>query len=130
MFAGSLLKQGHVIALPTDTIYGIAALVQNKAAVEKIYNIKGTSCKAFKPLNSKSKYEKSKGRQCEKPIAICVSSIEDVYRWGEVTVSESLLEKLLPGPVTVCFKRKPELNKEFNPGMANQIRKDFWQCLD
>jgi len=41
VYAVSLLKQSQVIAIPTDTIYGIAALVQDKTAVDKIYNIKG-----------------------------------------------------------------------------------------
>jgi tRNA A37 threonylcarbamoyladenosine synthetase subunit TsaC/SUA5/YrdC len=41
------------VAVPTDTIYGLAALVQDKAAVERLYDIKG--------------------RNPTKPIAICVS---------------------------------------------------------
>lgn len=94
--AAQALQSGHVIATPTDTIYGLAALVQNREAVQKLYQIKG--------------------RHAEKPIAICVARIEDIYTWSEVTVARSVLEKLLPGPVTVIFSRKPELNLEFNPG--------------
>ena len=54
------LKGGHVIALPTDTIYGIAALAQSTDAVEKLYKIKD--------------------RHEEKPVAICVGRLEDVYK--------------------------------------------------
>ena len=38
---GEALNSGHVIATPTDTIYGLAALVQNRDAVQKLYEIKG-----------------------------------------------------------------------------------------
>jgi len=54
------LRSGGVIALPTDTIYGIAALAQNLEAVEKIYKIKG--------------------RNPQKPLAICVSDTSQIYR--------------------------------------------------
>ncbi|MDD5652284.1 MAG: L-threonylcarbamoyladenylate synthase, partial [Candidatus Moranbacteria bacterium] len=36
----SELKRGKVLVLPTDTIYGLSALAENKEAVEKIYRIK------------------------------------------------------------------------------------------
>ena len=55
------------------------------------------------------------GRDFSKPIAICVSEIADVFDWGLVTVPFELLTRLLPGPVTLFFERKPELNTEFNP---------------
>lgn len=54
------LKGGNVIALPTDTIYGVAALAQSTEAVNKLYEIKK--------------------RHEEKPVAICVGRLEDVYK--------------------------------------------------
>ena len=36
------------------------------------------------------------------------------YRYLDVTIPLSLLNKLLPGPVTVLFKRKSSLNANFN----------------
>ncbi|KAK3738427.1 hypothetical protein QZH41_005629 [Actinostola sp. cb2023] len=54
------LKLGHIVALPTDTIYGIAALAQSTVAVNQLYDIKE--------------------RHQEKPIAICVSNVEDVKK--------------------------------------------------
>ena len=41
VLAAKFLLNGGVVATPTDTIYGIAALVQNRQAVQKIYEIKG-----------------------------------------------------------------------------------------
>ena len=54
------LVAGNIIALPTDTIYGIAALAQSTSAVDKLYQIKR--------------------REREKPIAICVGCLEDVRK--------------------------------------------------
>lgn len=54
------LKGGHVIALPTDTIYGVAALAQSTEAVSKLYEIKK--------------------RHEEKPVAICVGNLQDVHK--------------------------------------------------
>lgn len=90
------LKRGNIIALPTDTIYGIAALAQSTLAVKKLYEIKG--------------------RHQEKPVAICVGNVEDVSKWGKITVCDSVLYDLLPGPVTLVFERTEMLNKELNPG--------------
>lgn len=89
------LCKGEVIATPTDTIYGLAALANNTKAVTKIYDIKG--------------------RDFNKPVAICVAELEDVYNWGLVTIPKELLNQLLPGPVTLCFNRLPSLNERLNP---------------
>ena len=93
--AASKIAHGKIIAVPTDTIYGLACLVQNELAVQDLYKIKG--------------------RHPDKPVSVCVAEIEDIYRWGEVTVSPELLQEILPGPVTLCFSRKNELNIDFNP---------------
>ena len=95
MLAASKIANGKIIAVPTDTIYGLACLVQNSSAVQDLYSIKG--------------------RHPNKPVSVCVAEICDIYQWGEVTVTPDLLEELLPGPVTLCFSRKRELNLEFNP---------------
>lgn len=93
--AAQALEKGGVIATPTDTIYGLAALANNIKAVRKIYEIKG--------------------RNQAKPVAICVADIDDVYKWGQVPISKELLKTLLPGPVTLCFNRQDCLNPELNP---------------
>lgn len=94
--AAAALLSGNIISVPTDTLYGITALAQNNTAVEKIYQIKK--------------------RKSAKPLAICVAEVEDVYKWGIVTVPPSLLTLLLPGPVTLIFHRTPHLNLSLNPG--------------
>ncbi|XP_046847814.1 yrdC domain-containing protein, mitochondrial-like isoform X2 [Xenia sp. Carnegie-2017] len=95
LLASTALKEGEVIALATDTVYGIAALAQSTSAVQKLYQIKG--------------------RNFEKPIAISVGRISDVNKWGKATLDDDALSHLLPGAVTLVFERQPELNKELNP---------------
>lgn len=90
------LRADGVIALPTDTLYGLACLSQSSPSVSKLYKIKA--------------------RDELKPVAICVSQVSDVAKWGQVTVTNQLLEELLPGPVTVVFERSAALNVELNPG--------------
>ncbi|XP_028984362.1 yrdC domain-containing protein, mitochondrial [Betta splendens] len=93
--AAKALKEGHVVAVPTDTIYGLACLAQNSDAVRRIYSIKG--------------------RNGQKPLAICVGEIQDIYRYCKVKVKEELLADLLPGPVTLVFERSEVLNTDLNP---------------
>ncbi len=57
----SQLKSGAVIAVPTDTIYGICCLACNKTSLDKIYSIKA--------------------RDAAKPLAMCVGNIEDLNKY-------------------------------------------------
>uniref|UniRef100_UPI00398EF43B threonylcarbamoyl-AMP synthase n=1 Tax=Pristiophorus japonicus TaxID=55135 RepID=UPI00398EF43B len=90
-----VLQSGRVVGVPTDTIYGITCLAQNSGAIRRIYEIKG--------------------RNEDKPLAICVGSVEDIYKYCKVTVSDQVLRDLLPGPVTLVFERTDELNEDLNP---------------
>ncbi|XP_072534917.1 threonylcarbamoyl-AMP synthase isoform X2 [Salminus brasiliensis] len=89
------LKDGQVVAVPTDTIYGLACLAQNSEAIKRVYDIKG--------------------RNGNKPLAICVGEIQDIYKYCKVVVKEGLLEDLLPGPVTLVLERSDTLNADLNP---------------
>lgn len=90
------IKRGNVIAIPTDTIYGLAVDAQNSNAIEKLYSIKG--------------------RQSTKPIAICVHSVENIALWGQIDhLPKNLLRQLLPGPVTIVVNRTHSLNADLNP---------------
>ncbi|GFT42286.1 yrdC domain-containing protein, mitochondrial [Nephila pilipes] len=91
----NFLKSGKVIALPTDTIYGVAALAQNSEAVDAMCKIK----------------RRDTGK---KFVAICVGKIDDIPKWGKVSFPKGILTDLLPGPVTLIMERKPALNPNFN----------------
>ncbi|OXB66420.1 hypothetical protein ASZ78_011954 [Callipepla squamata] len=89
------LREGGLVAVPTDTVYGVACLAQDSRAVRSIYSLKG--------------------RNGTKPLAICLGDVEHIYRYCHVNVPDELLHDLLPGPVTLVLKRSEELNKDLNP---------------
>lgn len=94
------LKASNVIALPTDTVYGLACSANNRKAIQKLYDIKG--------------------RQESKPVAICVATIADLRHWGEAShLPDELLQKLLPGPVTIVLNRSAKLDNPYlNRGVS------------
>jgi len=97
----SILKHDGVLAVPTDTIYGFAALVNNEKAIRRIYEIKG--------------------RLFTKPLAISVGYVEDLFIWSKPTLTKEQLSSgdLLPGPVTLMFERQSLLPSYFNPNVNN-----------
>ncbi|CAF5196941.1 unnamed protein product, partial [Rotaria magnacalcarata] len=86
-----------VLAVPTDTIYGLATLVNSEKGVRKIYEIKG--------------------RSFTKPLAISIGTIDDLFTWSKPTLTKEQLSTgdLLPGPVTLMFERQSILPSYFNP---------------
>lgn len=96
--AVNLLRQNKIIAIPTDTVYGLAGLASQADSIQRLYEIK----------------ERSES----KPLCISVSGVEDVGTWGVVDhLSPSLLPAILPGPYTVVLRRTAALNPSLNPGV-------------
>ncbi|CAF0944364.1 unnamed protein product [Adineta steineri] len=95
------IQNDGVIAVPTDTIYGLAALVHSEQAIHRIHEMKG--------------------RSFTKPLAMAVGNIDDVFTWSKPTLSKEQLasENLLPGPVTLMFERQSSLPSYFNPNVTN-----------
>lgn len=88
MEAAEVLKMGGVVAFPTDTVYGIAAMPFDKKAVEKLYRIKG--------------------RKKDKPIALLVSSKSFVKSFADdiPAKAKKLISKQWPGPLTLILHKK------------------------
>ncbi|XP_053684704.1 threonylcarbamoyl-AMP synthase [Sabethes cyaneus] len=97
--AANLLEAGYVIALPTDTVYGLACSANDPKAIQRLYEIKG--------------------REETKPVAICVAEFQDLRRWGQADhLANELLGQLLPGAVTVVVSKSINLDNPFlNPGI-------------
>jgi tRNA threonylcarbamoyl adenosine modification protein (Sua5/YciO/YrdC/YwlC family) len=97
--ASQLIKEGQVIALPTDTIYGLACNANDPEAIKKLYNIKG--------------------RNFEKPVAICVSDYDDFFHYGNGQhLPRKLVTTLLPGPFTIVLNKTEHLSNPYiNPGV-------------
>ena len=83
----NLLKSGEIVALPTETVYGLAAIATNDEAVEKIYA--------------------AKGRPSFNPLIIHVHSIQQAMEYAEFSdIAIKIAEKFWPGPLTLVLKRK------------------------
>lgn len=95
--AAALLEQNEVIAIPTETVYGLACYANSDDAIRKLYDIKK--------------------RDGNKPLSICVSSVKYIKRWSYVDhIPDNLLESIFPGPYTVILPRRNTLNPALNPG--------------
>jgi L-threonylcarbamoyladenylate synthase len=92
------LHMGQVVAHPTETCYGLAADIFQKAAVERVYRLKGM------PFG--------------KPVSILVKDLDDAQQYGEFSVEAvKLALKHWPGPLTIVVPRKSSLPIWINPGM-------------
>ena len=81
------LKNGALIAFPTETVYGLGADASNEKAVARIYEVKG--------------------RPQDHPLILHIASINDITNWA-TDVSDyamALARSLWPGPMTLIFKR-------------------------
>ena len=84
-----LISNEEIVALPTETVYGLAGLASSEAAVKKIYEIKN--------------------RPAINPLISHYASIEEIKKDVELTeLAEKLLKKFSPGPLTLVLKRKKD----------------------
>ncbi|HEX7319412.1 MAG TPA: L-threonylcarbamoyladenylate synthase [bacterium] len=89
------LNNGRIIAIPTDTVYGLAVSASDAAAVSKLQDLK---------------------KRESKPFTIFVSkSIINTYA---VVVKKKIIDYFLPGPVTVILRKSEELAL---PGIGEKI---------
>ncbi|HIW54501.1 MAG TPA: threonylcarbamoyl-AMP synthase [Candidatus Ruthenibacterium merdigallinarum] len=97
--AARLLRAGEVVAIPTETVYGLAANALDGQAVKKIFA--------------------AKGRPQDNPLISHVASMEmlaDV--WAEVTPqAQALARAFWPGPLTIILPRAARVADEVCAGL-------------
>jgi L-threonylcarbamoyladenylate synthase len=96
--AVDLLRAGEVVALPTETVYGLAANALDPVAVQRIYELKG--------------------RPAHNPIIIHVAGLELARRcvseWPRA--AEEMARAFWPGPVTIVLRRAREIPEVVTAG--------------
>jgi L-threonylcarbamoyladenylate synthase len=100
--AAQSLIAGHLVAFPTETVYGLGADATNETAIAKIY--------------------KAKGRPADHPLIVHIASIDAIDQWAQ-DISEyaiNLARDFWPGPMTLVFKRS-DLAKDFITGNQNTV---------
>jgi L-threonylcarbamoyladenylate synthase len=91
------LKNGALVAFPTETVYGLGADASNEKAVARIYEVKG--------------------RPQDHPLILHIASMNDITYWAQ-EVSDyaiALARSFWPGPMTLIFKRS-DTAKDFVTG--------------
>lgn len=100
--AAKSLAQGHLVAFPTETVYGLGADATNPLAVARIYSAKG------RPQNH--------------PLIVHVSSLEAALEWTSFQPDylHSLASAFWPGPMTLILKRS-DLAGDFITGFQDTV---------
>jgi L-threonylcarbamoyladenylate synthase len=89
--AAALLRSGQLVALPTETVYGLAANAWDAQAVRRIYEVKG--------------------RPPENPIIVHVAGLEMARRCVSTwpALADKLAAAFWPGPLTLVLPRSTEI---------------------
>jgi L-threonylcarbamoyladenylate synthase len=90
-YATSLLKAGKLIAIPTETVYGLGADASNSLAIQKVYT--------------------AKGRPSTNPLIIHLAHAQAMIDWAINIPEEAwkLAEAFWPGPLTLILPKHPRV---------------------
>lgn len=96
--AAQLLRAGGVVAIPTETVYGLGAVAMNPAAVRRVFAIKG------RPANH--------------PLIVHLASAEALPEWAREIPDAAwrLAKRFWPGPLTLVLPRQPQVPDEVTGG--------------
>ncbi len=96
--AAKLLRQGKLVAIPTETVYGLGADAKNPDAINRIFA--------------------AKGRPADHPLIVHISDKSALEDWA-IDIPESawkLAEHFWPGPLTIVLKKQPDVPMEVTGG--------------
>ncbi|MCF0151177.1 MAG: threonylcarbamoyl-AMP synthase [Firmicutes bacterium] len=98
--AAELIKEGGLVAFPTETVYGLGGNALDPAAARKIYE--------------------AKGRPSDNPLIVHISDIGQIEALAEEfpPMARALAEALWPGPMTLVLKKKAVVPDETTGGLA------------
>jgi L-threonylcarbamoyladenylate synthase len=97
--AAPLLRDGHLVAFPTETVYGLGASVFDEAAIRRIFEVKG--------------------RPADNPLIVHLSALEQVDLVARDIPKDFyvLAQAFFPGPLTVVLKRRPSVPSCVSAGL-------------
>ena len=100
--AARALKEGYLIAFPTETVYGLGADANNESAVSRIYKVKG--------------------RPQDHPLIVHIANWQTMGEWADQIpdFAIDLARAFWPGPMTLILKRS-ELAKDFITGGQDTV---------
>lgn len=97
--ASRIIKDGGLVAMPTETVYGLAADALNPDAVRRIF--------------------KAKGRPSDNPLIVHISKFDEIYKLvSEVPEqAKALADAYWPGPLTIVLKKSDVIPDEVSAGL-------------
>ena len=97
--AADLLKSGELVAIPTETVYGLAADARNGVAVANIF--------------------KAKGRPSDNPLIVHIAHRDQLNELVAAVppMAETLIRAFWPGPLTMVFKKSSVIPHEVSAGL-------------
>ena len=100
--AALALQAGHLVAFPTETVYGLGADATNASAVARIYE--------------------AKGRPADHPLIVHVGDMQDIADWSDDIPDDAiaLARNFWPGPMTLILKRSA-LAQDFITGGQDTV---------
>lgn len=100
--AAQALYDGHLVAFPTETVYGLGADATNSEAVARIYSVKG--------------------RPADHPLIVHIASMQEMDQWSSdiPEYAIKLARAYWPGPMTLILKRS-DLAKDFITGAQDTV---------
>ena len=96
-----LLRDGQVVAFPTETVYGLGAVATNEQAVAKIFD--------------------AKGRPSDNPLIVHVGTTEEIKQYVKEIpeAAQKCMDAFWPGPLTLVLDAKPDtLAKNVTAGLS------------
>jgi len=102
VLAAQKLMDGHLVAFPTETVYGLGADATNQTAIAKIYA--------------------AKGRPADHPLIVHVHSMQAMGDWADEIpgFAIALARDFWPGPMTLILNRS-SLAQDFITGGQNSV---------
>lgn len=93
-----VLREGGVVAFPTETFYGLGADARNETAVEKVFRIKG--------------------RNFRNPLSVIVANDREVIPLVKEipAAAKILMQTFWPGPLTLIFRAAPSVSSRLTGG--------------
>jgi len=89
--AASAVRDGHLVVLPTDTVYGIGADAFTPAAVQRLLEAKG------------------RGRDMPVPVLVADAGVLEAVTTLQSEAAEALVEEFWPGALTLVCPEQPSL---------------------
>jgi L-threonylcarbamoyladenylate synthase len=103
----SILNQGGIVALPTDTVYGLAIKADHLEAIKKLAKVKN--------------------RPESKPFILMVSAKNQINEYASLKRrDQKLIKRWMPGAMTFIFNKKNAIIGDGNPTVAIRMPDDPW----